>query len=113
MTRQDDQTRNPERVPHLPRRDRWSKARPVPLALPSLLCLAVLQSGCGVELRDRLKGIKRTIDDARENGAYKCAPRELAMAETHYEFTVDELDYGNYVGAKEEIEVAAQNARAA
>jgi outer membrane protein OmpA-like peptidoglycan-associated protein len=70
-------------------------------------------SGCGLELKDRMKGIHQTIKDARDNGAYKCAPRELAMAETHAEFTDDELKYGDYVAAKEEIEIAASNAKKA
>ena len=69
--------------------------------------------GCGVELKDRMKGIRQTIKDARENGAYRCAPRELAMAESHADFTDDELYYGNYVGAKEEFEIASQNAKLA
>ena len=80
-------------------------------ALSLLLLLPVL--GCGLELRDRMHGIRQTIHDARENGAYKCAPKELAMAESHADFTDDELTYGNYVGAKEEIEVAGKYARLA
>ena len=81
---------------------------------PVVAALAISSlAGCGLELRDRLKGIQRQIAEARENGAYRCAPRELAMAETHAEFTDDELDYGNYVGAKAEIEIAATNAKAA
>jgi OmpA-OmpF porin, OOP family len=73
------------------------------------LLLAV--TACGTELRQRMKGIRTTIAQARENGAYKCAPKELAMAESHADFTDEELDYGNYVGAKEELDIADQNAK--
>ena len=75
--------------------------------------LGALAAGCGMELKDRLVAVHQTIKDARENGAYKCAPRELAMAETHAEFTDDELYYGDYVAAKREIEVASANAKLA
>jgi outer membrane protein OmpA-like peptidoglycan-associated protein len=78
------------------------------------LVLALLfAASCGSELRQRMKGIRTTIASARENGAYKCAPKELAMAESHADFTDDELDYGNYVGAKEELEIADTNAKLA
>ncbi len=78
-----------------------------------LLCALFLVGGCGSELRQRMKGIRTVIAEARENGAYKCAPKELAMAESHADFTDDELDYGNYVSAKEELEIADKNAKLA
>ena len=69
--------------------------------------------GCGTELRQRLQGVRNVITDARTNGAYKCAPRELAMAESHADFTDAELDYGDYYRAKEELLVADENAKLA
>jgi len=54
-----------------------------------------LLAGCpGNDLRGRTHGIRDLIREARENGAYKCAPRELAMAESHLEFANTELDDG-------------------
>jgi outer membrane protein OmpA-like peptidoglycan-associated protein len=57
--------------------------------------------------------VRTVIQEARDNGAYKCAPKELAMAESHADFTEAELDYGNYYRAKEELEVADENSRLA
>jgi len=78
----------------------------------ALVAMAAL-SGCGLTLRGQLAGVNRTIADARDGGAYTCAPRELAMAETHAEFTADELHHGDYAAARSQIEIAAANARLA
>src|SRR6185312_5023676 len=73
-----------------------------------------LLAGCpGNDLRGRTHGIRDLIREARENGAYKCAPRELAMAESHLEFANTELDDGKYFPAKREVAVAEDNARKA
>jgi outer membrane protein OmpA-like peptidoglycan-associated protein len=78
------------------------------------LWVALLSSsGCGLALRDRAHRVEEVIAQARANGAYKCAPRELAMAESHVEFTHAELNLGNYWRALEECEVADDNARLA
>ena len=56
----------------------------------------------------------RTIaKEARDNGAYKCAPRELALADTHIEFTERELAQGDYFRARDHLHVADHNAREA
>jgi outer membrane protein OmpA-like peptidoglycan-associated protein len=77
------------------------------------IACALLAAGCGTELRHRIKGVRTVIAEARENGAYKCAPVELALAESHADFTDDELDYGNYFGARAELDVADKNAHLA
>ena len=82
-------------------------------AVPALLLFPLASMGCGVELRQRLLGVRSVIAEARENGAYRCAPRELAMAESHADFTDDELVYGNHLGALDELAIADQNARSA
>jgi OmpA-OmpF porin, OOP family len=79
----------------------------------ALLC-ALFCAGCpGNDLRGRTRGIADVIRQARENGAYRCAPRELAMAESHLEFANADLDEGHYFPAKRESETAEKNARAA
>ena len=79
-----------------------------------LLVLALAAtSGCGIELRQRLRGVRQVIQEARENGAYRCAPRELAMAESHADFTEEELDYGNHLGARDELQIAETSSRLA
>ena len=70
-----------------------------------------LLAGCpGSTLKKELSGIKQTIDTARKNGAYLCAPVELAMAESHYDFTAADLYYGDYFSAKDHIAITKDNA---
>ena len=67
--------------------------------------------GCaGSELATRATGARATIQKARDSGAYKCAPRELAMAESHVDFAETELGEGDYYRARQELDVAETNA---
>lgn len=61
----------------------------------------------------RLTGLKSTIEQAKANGALRCAPRELALAETHAEFAQMELDQGFLWRAQEDLAIAIPNAHAA
>jgi outer membrane protein OmpA-like peptidoglycan-associated protein len=71
-------------------------------------------SGCaGTQLASNLKIVRGITKEAREAGAYRCAPRELAMAETHAEFVDAELDQGDYFRARDHLQIADENARAA
>ncbi|MSP63452.1 MAG: OmpA family protein [Myxococcales bacterium] len=79
----------------------------------AVVLLAFATAGCGIELRERARGVRAVIADARANGAYICAPKELAMAESHSDFLDEELSYGDYLAAKHELEVADENARRA
>jgi OOP family OmpA-OmpF porin len=94
-------------------------ARLHPLRLLSLLALALLAQavavfGCaGMQLESNVHQVRSIAKEARENGAYKCAPRELALAETHLEFTENELDQGDYFRAREHLQIADDNARQA
>jgi outer membrane protein OmpA-like peptidoglycan-associated protein len=84
------------------------------LALSSLALATIALAGCpGNDLRGRTSGIKDLVRQARQNGAYKCAPHELAMAESHLEFADAELDAGKYFPAKTEVGLAEDNARRA
>lgn len=78
-----------------------------------LLVLLLLIGCAGQELRTRVVEINGVIKEARANGAYKCAPRELALAESHSAFASQELDEGDYYRAKDELDVADHNANAA
>src|SRR4029079_6293418 len=51
--------------------------------------------------------------EARDRGAYKCPPRELALAETNVEFASHELDQGDYFRARDHVRIADRNAREA
>ena len=61
----------------------------------------------------KLKAQTHTIDDqiklARDNGAVRCAPVELAMAESHNDYAEHALDEGNYYDAQGEAEIAEKD----
>jgi OmpA-OmpF porin, OOP family len=64
-------------------------------------------------LRGRIDGLSSIAQNAEQNGAMKCAPRELAMARSHLEFAKNELDQGQYANAINHVDIAEPNARAA
>ncbi len=67
----------------------------------------------GTQLQGRARMVSKTIETARENGAYRCAPKELATAMAHYEFSRDELSQGKYHEAQRLLDIADRNARLA
>ncbi len=77
------------------------------------LALVFVSSCAGSALKDRTRSVDALITEARANGAIRCAPVELAMAESHNEFAKTELRQGHYYPGKAELEVAEENARAA
>jgi outer membrane protein OmpA-like peptidoglycan-associated protein len=58
-------------------------------------------------------GVKKLIKLAWENGAYKCAPKDLTLAEANLRFAKEHLAQGNFHNAKEHMELADKHARAA
>jgi OmpA-OmpF porin, OOP family len=80
----------------------------------AVLLTAVATSGCaGLQLEQNVRQVRAIAKEARDNGAYKCAPRELALAETHLEFASNELDQGDYFRARDHLQIADENARLA
>jgi OOP family OmpA-OmpF porin len=78
------------------------------------LALLVFVVGCaGSTVRTQTTATDGLIATARDHGAQKCAPVELAMAESHNDYAQHALDEGNYFDAKREAEVAATNAQSA
>jgi OmpA-OmpF porin, OOP family len=76
--------------------------------------LSAAVSGCaGLQLEQNVHQVRAIAKEARDNGAYKCAPRELALAETHLEFASTELDQGDYFRARDHLQIADENARLA
>lgn len=74
----------------------------------------VVVAGCsGSQLSRRADTVAEVIATARDHGAVKCAPVELAMAETHHEFAEQELFEGNYYRARSELGIAEKNAHLA
>ncbi len=81
--------------------------------MKKLAFLIVLVGCAGTKLKETTKVVGAQIELARANGAVRCAPVELAMAESHNDFAKQELSEGNYHAAKRELEIARTNAQAA
>ena len=77
----------------------------------SVLGVALLANGCilGAKLREDAKLIEKKIANARERGAYRCAPAELARAEANVEFLSYELDEGDFRRAEWHHRAALEN----
>jgi outer membrane protein OmpA-like peptidoglycan-associated protein len=61
----------------------------------------------------RLNGLRQAIDEVTRAGAYRCAPRELALARANLEFATVELRQGDPMRAEEHVVLAESNAGAA
>ncbi|MDX2020638.1 MAG: OmpA family protein [Deltaproteobacteria bacterium] len=73
------------------------------------LCVGamVFASSCaGARLEERSRQVRSLIAEARASGAYKCAPRQLAFAESHVVFADSELHQGDYFRAKDHLDFA-------
>ncbi len=67
----------------------------------------------GTVLRGRIDGVRDVMQQAERNGAYRCAPRELALAKANLQFAEADLDQGQPSRAEADFAVAEPNARAA
>ena len=58
-----------------------------------LVCAASLLMACAqtAQMRGQVAGLKDIVKKAQENGAKYCAPRELALAESHLEFVIADV----------------------
>ncbi len=93
-----------------------TRRRSTATILPGLLVcvVAATAAGCaGIQLETNVREVRAIAKEARDHGAYKCAPRELALADTQVEFASRELDQGDYFRAREHVRLADKNARAA
>lgn len=64
-------------------------------------------------LRGQLAGLEKVAEQAERNGAVRCAPRELATAQSQLRFAQIELDQGFISRAKSHLWKAESNAHAA
>jgi OmpA-OmpF porin, OOP family len=86
--------------------------RPTGWRRGALIVLALC--GCaGTELEGQATALHTRLNLARDNGAEKCAPVELAMAESHTAFAEQDLAEGDYYAARSQIAVADKNVREA
>lgn len=75
--------------------------------------LLALTACAGSSVRKDVAASRTQIATARDNGAMRCAPVELALAEAHSDFAAQELSEGNYFEAKRQATLARENAAAA
>ena len=78
-----------------------------------IVAMFVLAACAGRTVRTQTTANAELIETARDNGAIKCAPIELAMAESYNDFAVHALDEGNYYDGKRTAAIAEKNARLA
>ena len=78
-------------------------------------CMVLSVAACarGTVLRGQIDGLREIVTQAERNGAYDCAPRELALAKAHLDFAETELAQGNPSRAEDHVVVAEPNAHAA
>lgn len=74
---------------------------------------AMVAACAGPKLSRRSDTVAEVIATARDHGAKKCAPVELAMAEVHHEIAEQELYEGNYYRARHQLGIAEKNAHLA
>jgi len=84
-------------------------------ALAVLLAFPLVLTQCtrSSELRGQIAGLEKIVAQAEQNGAMRCAPRELAIARSQLEFAAIELDQGFVSKAEAHLSKAEPNARAA
>lgn len=82
------------------------------LALALAACVAV---GCGHAdaLGGRLAALEAKADEARSLGARRCAPQELALADTHARLARDALARADLDDAADHLTLGEPNAGAA
>ncbi|HEX5063973.1 MAG TPA: OmpA family protein [Kofleriaceae bacterium] len=78
-----------------------------------VLALCVLVGCAGQQVRSKTTDTVGLIATARDNGAMKCAPVELAMAESYNDFAIHALDEGNYFDGRRTADIAEKNAKLA
>jgi outer membrane protein OmpA-like peptidoglycan-associated protein len=79
------------------------------------LLVVVVGTSCaqGPVMRGRIDGLSGVVKKAEQNGAMRCAPRELALAKSHLQFAETELDQGELSEAASHLAIAEPNAQAA
>ena len=83
--------------------------------LATVLAGCSLALGCArvTDLRGRIDGLHDILEQVERNGAYDCAPRELALARAHLAFATQELAQGDVAIAEDHVIIAQPNVRAA
>ena len=83
------------------------------LRAAALVALAGLSCSSRAELDAHMGEVARALREVERRGALLCAPRELAVARSHLQFAELERDRGSPARAREHLDVADENVRAA
>jgi outer membrane protein OmpA-like peptidoglycan-associated protein len=77
--------------------------------------LLLISQGCAetAKLRGGIEAAKVKVKQVEANGAYVCAPKELALAQAHLEFAQLEISQGKGSRAREHFAIAMENLTAA
>ncbi|MCU0662767.1 MAG: OmpA family protein [Myxococcota bacterium] len=77
-----------------------------------LLGAGVLVGGCAAtaELRGKISAVEKQVEQIERNGAYVCAPKELALAKSNIRFAALEIELGHGSRARQHFEIALENA---
>src|SRR5687768_302086 len=75
--------------------------------------LVITSCAQGPVMRGRIDGVEGVVKKAEQNGAMRCAPRELALAKAHLRFAATDLDQGELSEAEKHLALAEPNAQAA
>lgn len=83
--------------------------------VPALAATGMFAASCSQVpvMRGDIEGLTKVAEQAENNGAMRCAPRELAIAKSNLEFATVELDQGFLFRAKQHLDIARANAHAA
>ncbi len=83
--------------------------------LASVPAVAILAAGCvtGGKLREGASVVRADVEKAKRSGAVRCAPRELALAESHVAFAEEETAYGDATRAMGHLAKAEANVKKA
>jgi OOP family OmpA-OmpF porin len=85
------------------------------LSFGTLLFTLLFCLGCAetAKLRGSIATTKKKIEQIEHNGAYVCAPRELALAKAHLRFAELEIKQGKSSRARYHFDIATRNAELA
>lgn len=72
-----------------------------------------LACGANGQLDRQIDQVSRALAEVEARGALRCAPRELAISRSHLEFARLEREQGFPARARQHLEVADENVRAA
>jgi OOP family OmpA-OmpF porin len=82
-----------------------------------VLVVSLTAVGLGCAATARLRGgiatTRKKLEQIERNGAYVCAPKELAMAKAHLSFAELEIEQGKGSRAKYHFDIAVRNAELA